>query len=131
MCCFELKVDYVFCGYEDDIITVGFADNEFNVNEYILLQKSTICDEQDKALGHDKVHITYTDELHSAYGGISKAFLGSNSLKLSLDKSTADRLGTGYQINIVLAENFKEYEVLKHNLQMIFEADTDVLVCAD
>lgn len=64
----KVNASYVFTGIEDDIILIGFADDEFDTKEHILLQKSLEADEQDIELGQDKVHITYIDELNSTYG---------------------------------------------------------------
>jgi len=87
----KLISNFVFAGIEDDVIMVGFADDEFNTKEHLLLQKALEFDEQDIALGHDKVHITYIDELYSSYGGIIKFELINDVIEIQFDKDTAKK----------------------------------------
>jgi len=108
---------------------IGFADDEFDTKEHLLLQKSLEFDEQDKTLGQDKVHITYIDELYSAYGGVQKVILKSNSVEIQLSASTAKVLQTEEQIEILLAQQgTSNIEELKHYLQLMFKEEPNVFL---
>lgn len=63
-----LKCNFLYAQKENNVVIVGFADDEFNSKEYVLLQKSLVSEEQDKKLGLDQVHITFNDPSRSAYG---------------------------------------------------------------
>lgn len=121
----KLISNFVFAGIEDDVIMVGFADDEFNTKEHLLLQKALEFDEQDIALGHDKVHITYIDELYSSYGGIIKFELANNVIKIQFDKDTAKKIHTEEQLEILLTEGYKAN--LIYHLELMFKENTDTL----
>jgi hypothetical protein len=125
----KLTANFIFSGIEDDVIMIGFADDEFDTKEHLLLQKSLEFDEQDKTLGQDKVHITYIDELYSAYGGVQKVILKSNSVEIQLSASTAKVLQTEEQIEILLAQQgTSNIEELKHYLQLMFKEEPNVFL---
>lgn len=77
---------------ENDVLMIGFADDQFEPQEYILLQKTMHPDEQDLALGFDKIHITYNDESQSQYGGIEKVLLKAGSIEIYLDEEAVEAL---------------------------------------
>lgn len=122
----KLISNFVFAGIEDNVIMVGFADDEFNTKEHILLQKALEFDEQDISLGHDKVHITYIDEIYSSYGGIIKFELVNNVIKIEFDKDTAKKLHTEEQLEIMLPESYDKANLIYH-LELIFKESTDTL----
>jgi hypothetical protein len=66
-----LKANFLYGGVDEDsnVLMVGFADDEFDTKEYILLQKTLVPDQKDKELGLDKVH-EYNDQSRSTYAGI-------------------------------------------------------------
>jgi hypothetical protein len=122
----KLISNFVFACIEDDVIMVGFADDEFNTKEHLLLQKALEFDEQDIALGHDKVHITYFDELYSSYGGIVKLELKNNIVEIQIDKDTAKKLNTEEQLEISLPEAYDRTNLIYH-LKLMFKDNTDTL----
>jgi len=122
----KLISNFVFAGIEDDVIMVGFADDEFNTKEHLLLQKALEFDEQDIALGHDKVHITYIDELYSSYGGIIKFELINDVIEIQFDKDTAKKLHTEEQLKVMLPQGYDKANLIYH-LELMFKDNTDTL----
>jgi hypothetical protein len=106
---------------------IGFADDEFNTKDHLMLQKALEFDEQDKALGQDKVHITYIDELYSAYGGIIKLILKDKTVEIQLDEKTAKKLKTEENLEIILPKEYDKENLIYH-LQLMFREYTDIFV---
>ncbi|WP_010243288.1 Imm10 family immunity protein [Acetivibrio cellulolyticus] len=123
----KVKANFVFAGVEDDIILIGFADDEFDTKEHILLQKSLVYDEQDRELGHYKVHITYIDEIYSAYGGIQKVILKSNSVEIQVDADTAKELKTEERIEVFLS-NDCDIDNLKYHFNLMFKDECNIFL---
>ncbi len=123
----KLISNFVFAGIEDDVIMIGFADDEFNTKDHLMLQKALEFDEQDKALGQDKVHITYIDELYSAYGGIIKLILKDKTVEIQLDEKTAKKLKTEENLEIILPKEYDKENLIYH-LQLMFREYTDIFV---
>ncbi len=107
---------------DDDInvILVAFADDEVEPQEYILLQRSIECEDGDKELGFDKVHITHNNESQSIYGGIQRFVLNKHSVEMVLDENTADAIGTDTKIEILLDQSIQENPAVKQILQQMF-----------
>ncbi len=123
----RLNAKFLYAQIENDVIMVGFADDEFETKDYVLLQKSLIFNEQDKELGFDKVHITYQDELYSKYGGIQKIVLDKGVCEILLDSKTGNILGTGEKIEILFPNDFDLSDV-KNHLEQMFIHDTGSFV---
>lgn len=125
----KLISNFIFAGIEDNIILVGFADDEFNTKEHILLQKSLEVNEQDKMLGQDKVHITYIDELRSSYGRISKILIKDKTVIINVDKDTAEKLKIEEQMEINLPRSHYDRDNLIYHLELMFkECPSTILV---
>lgn len=124
----KLNVNFLYTQIENNIITVGFADDEFNTQEYILLQKTIIYDDQDKKLGFNRIHITCNDQSRSAYGGILKFIFNNGKINILLDPNTADVLKTEDQIEIVFPTNTFDLAKLRQYLQELFSEESEVLV---
>lgn len=61
-----LKALFVYYGVEDETVLIGFADDEFETNEYVLFQKFLYIEDIPIL---NKVHITLNSENRSEYGG--------------------------------------------------------------
>lgn len=109
---------------ENDVIMVGFADDEFETQDYFLFQKSLVCNEQDKEMGFDKIHITYSNQTQSTYGNILKFVLKNGLVEITLDAKTASELRTDEQIEIVFPQNDIKLVDVKQYLAKMF-ADKD------
>jgi hypothetical protein len=120
--------NFAYANIEENVITVGFADNEFETKEYILLQKNISPDKQEIELGHDKIYIEYKDQLYSNYGGIEEIVLNNKNIKIRIDDKTSNILKvTVYNIefNINNLDTIRDYlkKMLKND-DVIFKDNT-------
>ncbi|MCZ8518493.1 MULTISPECIES: Imm10 family immunity protein [Paenibacillus] len=116
---------------EMEVVLVGFADQEFETKEYILLQRSTESDDQDKALGLDKVHITINGEDCSDYCDIKEIILRSDSLEIILDDSTVKVLQIPNHIAIRFNVAVDQLQAIKNHLELMFRNEPETLKCID
>jgi len=111
-----LKASFVYFGMEDETIIIGFADDEFDTKDYVLLQKSLFIDDIPML---NKVHITLNSENRAAYGGIVKIILSKKLITIILSKETASSLGVADSIDIEYAIEEKEFDSLISHLHKL------------
>jgi hypothetical protein len=63
---------------------VGFADDEFNTNEYVLLQRTLQPDEQDRSLRLDGVHLQVDSPDQSGYDSIKNIRVTPSGIRIEL-----------------------------------------------
>ncbi|MFD1020942.1 Imm10 family immunity protein [Thalassobacillus hwangdonensis] len=102
-----------------NVLIIGFADDEFNANEYVLLQKSLVTD--DKRLESNEVNITYNDEIRSTFGGILNVVLYKDCVEIELDNNASRQLQTEKTIQISFAEKDDNLLKLKTHLMTMFQ----------
>ncbi|MFC7441983.1 Imm10 family immunity protein [Laceyella putida] len=100
----KLKGNALCMQVEEGVIQFGFADDEFDVKEYLLLSRSFEIDDQDRELRLEGVHIEWGDQLRSAYGGVEAVILSEHQVIFKVDRDTAVRLGTEETIEIEVAD---------------------------
>jgi len=113
-----LKASFVYFGIEEETIVIGFADDEFDPKNYVLLQKSLFID--DIAM-LNKVHITLNSDNRAAYGGIVRIILSQKLISIILAKETASLLGVGDAIEIEYTldeKNFNSFISHFHKLNV-------------
>ncbi|WP_426445366.1 Imm10 family immunity protein [Paenibacillus sp. S-38] len=116
---------------EIDVVLVGFADQEFETKEYILLQRSTVSDDQDKALGLDKVHITLNREDCSDYCDIKEIKLRRDSLEIILDDTTAKVHRVPNHVVIRFHAAIDQLQSIRNHLELMFQNEPGTLKCTD
>src|SRR6266849_9598422 len=97
-----LNGQHTYAQEQDGILTIGFADDLNQPSEYLLLQRSFMPSDQDKRLGHDRVHIELNDQYYSTYGGVKRVRLAGGQLFLSLDEKTAKALNSEAELEVAL-----------------------------
>lgn len=117
---------YAHIDEEIDVVMVGFADDEFDTQEYILLQKTLNPNEDDIEAGFDKVHITYNDESQSLYGGITKFHFTRGYVEITLTEEATQILRS--QPVIIIKYDHEKVDVNEfHNyLLQLFSSEQDV-----
>lgn len=65
---------------EDEVLTVGFADDESDPLHFLLLQAAADYDEQDKALGLDTYDVQIGEPGLTGYGGIDTVLIAPDKL---------------------------------------------------
>jgi hypothetical protein len=109
-----------------DVLIIGFADDEFDTEEYVLLQRSLNPTNEDKELGYDKVHITYNDESQSLYGGIKKFFLKRNLIEITLEQEVSEILNCHNVIEITFCIGKDEVIDIHNYLIKMFSNENSI-----
>jgi len=115
-----LNCPHTYAQEEEGVLTIGFTDNVDQPSQYLLLQRSLTPSDQDKRLGHDRVHIELTDQGYSAYGGIWRVRLASDRLSLFLDEKMAQTLNCEAELEVTLKLDAQEAADLRKHLSRIF-----------
>lgn len=69
----------------EDFWLVGFADERYDTNQYLTLQRSYEDDEQDIELGMDTYYVERAAQGRSCYGGIEQFELQRNQVIVTFD----------------------------------------------
>lgn len=72
---------------EDDVLTVGFADDEHDPRHFLLLQAADEYDEQDEALGLDTYDVQIGEPDLAGYGGVNAVMIASDRLVLCFSEN--------------------------------------------
>ena len=80
---FTAKMAYA--SKEEGYYMVGFADDEYETKEYILLQKAFEFDEQDIALGMDGEYVEINGQENAGYKCCRSAILSDASFAIKLE----------------------------------------------
>lgn len=83
---------------------IGFSERQGGDGKYLILQRSHEFDEQDRALGMDRVHVQISDESRSCYGGISEISVSHDGIRFSFDEKAAVALGLSSSLYINVDE---------------------------
>ncbi|HEX4965402.1 MAG TPA: Imm10 family immunity protein [Thermoanaerobaculia bacterium] len=94
------EAGFVYWGEDEGVIMVGFADQQYRTEQYVLLQRSTDFSDEDRAFGEDNVHITIDDQSRSQYGGIRSIEIAPGLARIRLEKDSARFLNTDKEIVI-------------------------------
>ncbi len=98
-------LDATYIGIEDDgyVFVLGFADDAFAPQKYVLLQRGLEPDEQDISLGMDKAHVEIEDQSRSGYGGIASVRYRDGTLFIALTPEGKAFLAVDDEIAITLS----------------------------
>ncbi len=108
---------------DDGSAMLGFADDEFNTTQYVLLQRDLEPSQQDLNLGHDKPHIEINDQRHSGYGGVVEAQLQGNRLVLKLDAQAAADMSINDIIEIAFCVSTERLKDIAEQLCLLIGKD--------
>ena len=103
----------------DDLCLVGFADEAFDTQQYLILQRSYVDDEQDVRLGMNTYHVERDDQRWSCYGGIERFELHKDRVVVRFTPSDAQMLqADGMEITFAIDGTL--FEKLTRRLERIF-----------
>lgn len=102
-------------------IVVGFDSEGPGSRRYLMLQRSYEFDEQDIALGMDRVYIERDSQAYSAYGGILRVELHRDRVLMSLDAATARKLGDEAEFEVRFDLEERRFEELRAGLTEVFK----------
>ncbi|WP_249897581.1 Imm10 family immunity protein [Paenibacillus sp. PK3_47] len=124
-----LNAGFLYAGADEetDVLLIGFADDEFDPQEYILLQKTLDPGEEDAESGFDKIHISYNNEAQSMYGGILKLYFSASVTEITLTEEAAGQLNCTRKIVIKYDQEDADLPVFHKYLLQMFADDEEVL----
>jgi hypothetical protein len=111
-----LQYNFVACNEENDVLTVGFADHQFETKEYLLLQNWSVEMEDED----DEIYIERDDQSQGTYGGIERFTLARDHARLLLGSKTAEVLHTEQEVYISFSATDEQFQQLKTGLTIIF-----------
>lgn len=114
----------VTCQTQDDVAMLGFADDEFNTTQYVMLQRGLMPPSpQDREAGFDRPHIEVNSQTHSGYGGVVKAQLQENRLVLKLDPQAAADMSVDDTIEIAFRVPMERLKEIGDQLRVLLGDD--------
>lgn len=123
-----LGAKFIYTQDDGQVVMVGFADDQFETKNYILLQRTLKPDDSDLELGHDSIHVTIGDQNCSGYGGVKRFVLGASQASLHLASAFADELNIDKEHMIFLQYSELDVSALRDHLQVLFAKSPDCLV---
>lgn len=100
----DIIARYVAMHSDDVMDLIGFSERPGGDGKYLILQRSHEFDEQDRALGMDKIHVQISDESRSCYGGISEIAVSHDDICFSFDEKAATVLGLNGPLHVNVDE---------------------------
>ncbi|KVF68040.1 hypothetical protein WS75_30065 [Burkholderia sp. FL-7-2-10-S1-D7] len=125
---FEFAANDVTYTYDDGVHVLGLVDSANEPQDYVILQRGTEFDEQDRKLGQDTYYVEVCADGVAGYGGVKSVSLRAGTLNIELEDSAKWRDDlSSIQIDVRAA---KGREGLRAWLSAIFSG-TSTLVALD
>lgn len=102
---YKFTASHVFNEDDGYMVTLGFADDEFEPSQFVIIQRAHEYDDQDIKLGMDKLHIQVEDQSRTQYGGVSSIDVMDGYLLIKLDDKAKASLKVDGDIEITLDQN--------------------------
>lgn len=115
----EWPASFFSATLEDDVWLVAFADAADEPEHYLLLQRSTECDEQDAALGQNTYHLEISSPALSGYGGVAQVRIEQDRIIFSMDSSVTWCMGLD-QLVLLLAPELQDDPAIEQALREVF-----------
>jgi hypothetical protein len=110
---------------DPDYWIVGFADLESDTDQYLLLQRAKVIEQQDIDLGHAIYHVEVNDQSCSCYGGIERAMLWRNRIEIAFAPQVSAAMKKIMTVVVKFDVDNFEFSTLNNQLAFIFSG-TDV-----
>lgn len=115
----EWPASFFSATLEDYVWLVAFADAADEPEHYLLLQRSTECDEQDAALGQDTYHLEISSPALSGYGGVAQVRIEQDRIIFSMASSVTWCMGLD-QLVLLLAPELQDDPAIEQALREVF-----------
>jgi len=115
----EWPASFFSATLEDDVWLVAFADAADEPEHFLLLQRSTECDEQDAALGQDTYHLEISSPALSGYGGVAQVRIEQDRIIFSMDSTITWCAGLD-QVELLLAPELQGDPAIEQALREVF-----------
>lgn len=113
---FEFTATLVSVVQQDNVWTIGFADDPAEPSNFVILQRGINADEQDRKLGQDTYYLEVSGQ-PLGYGCIQSASLSRQIFTIHLDQA-AGRLFETLAISFDISK--EEWQNLAEKLQFVF-----------
>lgn len=123
-----LDAEYITLQRGDASVVVGFADDEVDTREYVLLERSLKVTDEEAEMGLGLVYIERNDEWYADYGGIRQCILTPGAVELLLEPATAKTLRTRWRILIRFEAPPMFWDELREHFELLFAEQPDILV---
>jgi hypothetical protein len=118
-----LQYNFVSSAEENGVLTVGFADAQFDTQKYLMFQR--FVDSEELGNENDEIYIERDGQQYGIYGGIEKFVLSRKEALLLLAADTAQALDTGQQVKIFFTATDEQFEQLKTDFDRVFVGEVD------
>src|SRR3974390_3002403 len=109
---------------QDGVAMLGFADDEFKTNQYVLLQKGLAPPSpQDRQGGVGRPHIEVNSQSPSGYGGVARAQLLENRLVITLHPQAAAEMTVDDSIDIAFHVSKQRLREMGNQLCLVLGKD--------
>lgn len=108
----EVFAGKVFAQPQEDHWLLGFADSEFDTENYLILQRAFEFDAQDHAQGMATYYLEIDDQANSLYGGVSRAVLHPDRIELEFTEEGRGVLGIDEALTIRFDPAVVRWDVL-------------------
>jgi hypothetical protein len=119
----RFKASCVTWQHEPDAATLGFADDEIDTKEYLLLERTLKPDKQERELGMDRLYIELNSQKRSAYGSVEEVRFERSSLVFRLDMATASKVSNGEAIEVEVDNSQVDLKQLAKHLRFLIGAE--------
>lgn len=111
---------------EDDVLTVGFADDEHDPRHFLLLQAAGEYDEQDKALGLDSYDVQIGEPELAGYGGVDTVLIAPDRLVFRFSENTPWCKNIS-RLDIFISPDMAKLDDMKNALHAVFTGSLTVI----
>lgn len=118
-----LQYNFVASAEENGVLTVGFADAQFDTQEYLMFQK--FVDPEEIENDDDGVYIERDGQQYGTYGGIEKFVLSRNNVLLKLTAKTAQTLDLELEVSIAFSATDEQFDKLKTDFERVFSGEVN------
>lgn len=119
----KFTASHIFEQGDGYMVILGFADDEFEPSQFVIIKKAHEYDEQDIKLGMDKLHIQVEDQSRAHYGGITAFDVTNNNLLVQLDDLAKSSLKLDADIEIMFDQNHPNLKDTLSKLEEIAEKE--------
>lgn len=91
-----MKIDFIAdkvtfeINEDDNFYMIGFSDNGDDPEQYVIVQRAILFDEQDIELGMGSYYFEYSDQSNSGYGICRNVELDRNKVVFKFKENTID-----------------------------------------
>ncbi len=118
-CLDKFEAGFIHANQDEYVVMVGLADDQFNTNQYILLQRTLEPSEQDIALQQDGVHLMVCDQSRSCYGGLLSVVVTQDCVIFNFDADAASNLKVKTQLVVDITGAETDPDALTIELQKV------------